>query len=671
MRWADWKRPDLSSVLDAFTSRFGFGLAVSGLVLTCIFAALSVESSIRQLEEDQEIFRDRQMRNGFVSMSDIQRLLLVVKEAEAQGGFSAELRTEFVQAVDILFVRKDNFRRVLRAGDTLASAETAIRSLEGIVDIADRAMADNFADVQSLKVDLLAASETARRDLVLFLDDMNRMQDSVLQDQADAVGQQRSVTLASLAGLTIFGIIALLLLQREVLARQARERAERDVEFLAFFDPLTRLPNRSQFQRRLGEALAQAGPVALVLVDLDDFKGINDTYGHSAGDAVLCHVAGLLSERAKPVGGFAARIGGDEFAMVLPTDDLDVLNATGRLLLEDAEGHMDFDGEAIVIGFSVGLATNTQLGPDLASTVDALSRVTDFALYASKAGGRRRYTLYDEGLERKFLERRTMIEELPKAIADGSLQVFLQPKVILDGRRIYGFEALVRWNRRGRLVPPDDFITVAEEGGLIIEIDRYVLRSASSIVAAFNRDHGTDYSVSVNLSALHFSSRRIIGWINEALEESALPPDLLTLEITETVELRDWRQAWDVIAGVRDLGAKISIDDFGTGYSSLGYLRTTIADELKIDRSLVEQVETSDRARFLLDGVLDMAQNLEIETVVEGVETEAQARTLIDMGANCAQGFLFGRPEPASSALSRAFATNPRRTAAESARAGL
>jgi diguanylate cyclase (GGDEF)-like protein len=632
-------------------TRPGLSLMMIVLCLVCVGAGFYVERSVRQLEENHQVFRDRQLRNGFVSMSDIQRVLLIAHEASVRGAFTPETGRAFVGAVDMLFVRKENFRRVLRAGDTLASAEQAIRALESVVAIAEASIASDHADIDGLWTDLLAASEDARRKLVLFLDDMDRMQHMVLLNQSAAVKEQRLVVLVSLGGLTFVGIAGLLLLRREVIARRARERAEKDVEFLAYFDPLTKLPNRTQFQSRLGERLATSEAVALVLVDLDDFKAINDTYGHGAGDTVLQHVAGMLSARAARVGGFAARIGGDEFAMVMPTDDMGGLIAICQELLREARHPLEVEGESIRIGFSIGLATNTQLGQNLVPTVDSLCRVTDFALYAAKSNGRGQLTLYDQSLERRFLERRSMVDALPRAIADNHLDIYLQPKVVLPSRATYGFEALVRWHRDGRTIPPDEFITVAEESGLIFEIDRYVLQTAARIVSEFNRVHETAYSVSVNLSALHFASHRIITWVREALESSGLAPDLLTLEITETAEMRDWRQAQDVISRIRQLGTKIAIDDFGTGYSSLGYLRSTIADEIKIDRSMVQHIETSEKARFLLDGVLDMAHNLELEVVIEGVETAAQAETIHAMGANAAQGYLFGRPLPAEQAL--------------------
>ncbi|MEW9918039.1 EAL domain-containing protein [Marimonas sp. MJW-29] len=288
--------------------------------------------------------------------------------------------------------------------------------------------------------------------------------------------------------------------------------------------------------------------------------------------------------------------------------------------------------------------TSRQLGPDASRTVDSLCRVADFALYSSKTSGRGRLTQYNQILEGQYFERRTLVESLPGAIARGELDLYLQPKVFLPGREVYGFEALVRWVRDSNIVRTEELIRIAEESGRIFELDKYVLDVAAREIAYYNRVNGTGVSVSVNLSALHFNTRRIVGWVDRALEVSGLLPHLLTLEITESAELRDWEQAQFIMGELRALGSRISIDDFGTGYSSLSYLRSAIVDEVKIDRTIIEQIATSDEARFLLDGVLDIAGNLGLGVVVEGVATPEQARILTEMGADRAQGYLFGKP---------------------------
>ncbi len=647
MSKAATKMSGLNRVLDALATRLGLGTCIAILVAIGLWASFEVEEAVDNLEGSLDFFQDSQRHNGFVAISDLQRLLIIASEAWSNGAFDDQAKDEFVSAVDILFVRTDHFNRVLQRGSAAQSGRLALEVLEEIIALADTAIADDFSDPERIYRDLQSRQEMARSRLVAFLEDVNRLQDSVLEDQSVAISHQRLVVNGSFVGLVFIAALAFFLLRREVLARKAHQVAEQEVQFLAYFDPLTRLANRTQFQRRLDRLLAEPVTVALLLLDLDNFKSINDTHGHAAGDRVLTSVAGILDTAASVFkDGFAARLGGDEFAIVLPEQTLGEMRMLCDRLLVDCGHDVSFDGEVIRPGVSIGLATTAQVGKGLPRDVDSLTRATDFALYAAKNAGRGRYEFYNEGMERKFLERRNMIEELPDAIRSGALDVYLQPKVHLPHGAIYGFEALVRWNRGDVMVPPDQFVSVAEESGLILELDRYVMRVATQMTANINADLGRDYSISVNLSALHFSGRRIVGWVQSALMESRLPPSLLTLEITESVELGDWRGAQATVEELRESGTRVSIDDIGTGYSSIGYLHAISADELKIDRSLVEQIETCDKSRFLVDTVLDMAGNLNLDVVVEGIETESQARVIHALGGTKAQGYLFGRPMP-------------------------
>ncbi len=653
----DRKRFD--GILDALASRVGIVAVVGLLIGVCVGAGLYMQTVVTQLEKNHAIFRDRQSRNGYVAMSDIQRLILVTQRAVEIGEMTPELARAFSDAADIMFVRTDNFDRIMRREETkLPTGAASIAALNDIVVLADNAIAAGFPDVRLLMEELLAANDVARSHLVQFLDDMRREGDRVLDTQSRAVRKQQIFVLVNLAGLTLVGSVALFLLRREVLTRRAREKAEKRVKFLAYFDPLTELPNRVQFQERLQDLLLDHRPLALLNVDLDDFKLINDTYGHTAGDAVLCHVGSRLMAFADDLDGFAARLGGDEFALVVPSDEIGFLTTLCRDIIDTVAEPYWFEGECFTVGVSVGLATTTQVETTGPTTIDLLSRVTDFALYTSKAEGRRRYTVYDQEIEIKFWQRRALIEELPKAIEEGDLEVHLQPKVTLLDTQVYGFEALVRWRRNGQLVPPGEFINIAEESGLILDVDHFVLGRATQLIADWNARHGTAFSISVNLSALHFASPRIGHWVEQALWDATLPSQLLTLEVTETTEMRDWKQARSILEDLKSTGCKIAIDDFGTGFSSLAYLRTMNAHELKIDRSLVMELEQSDKARLLLSSVLEIARHLELEVTIEGIETAAQATIVAGMGARNAQGFLFGRPLPPQEALTAAMSAN-------------
>ncbi len=641
----------LNRILDALASRVGIFVVVGLLVTVCIGVGWYVQSVVTQLERNHEVLKDAQLRNGYTAISDVNRLVLVSQNAAISGRATPDLESDFIAAADILYVRIDNFRAVMDRGGEFDFGRSSIAALERILAIADDAINSGFADPKDTTGRLLEESENARRNLVKFLDATRRHSDLVLEQQSIAIRKQQVVVLVNLIGFTFIGTVALLLLRREVLGRRAREKAEKRVEFLAFFDPLTELPNRVQFQDRLQVILNNDPTVALLYIDLDDFKMINDTYGHAAGDAILRHVGKTLSRLAGDHRGFAARLAGDEFAIIVPINDHALLSSFCEGLIARATERFCFEGERLDVSLSIGAATSSQVSERMALHVDSLCRVADFALYAAKSSGRNRYALYNHDLEDKFLARRAMVEELPRAIEKEQLEVYLQPKVMLASRAVYGFEALVRWRRNDRIVPPGEFIVIAEESGLVVEIDTYVLNVATRLIANWNRVHQTDFTISVNLSTLHFGSRRIVERVQDALWQSELPSHQLTLEITETKELRDWEKAGAILDSLSSIGCKIALDDFGTGYSSLAYLRTKQADELKIDKSLVDELESSEDACQLLSSVFKISQKFELEVVVEGIETESQAQIIQEMGVLQGQGYLFGRPLPADEAL--------------------
>lgn len=534
------------------------------------------------------------------------------------------------------------------------SGTDAILAIRFLVDDGDAALASEDPLAVFATAELVTRAKAARRAVFRYLDETTKLEVRMLARQTEKVALLSRATHGFLVLITLAGLACLRLLRREVMARKARDKAERRADHLAYFDPVTGLANRVQFQDRVDAFLAPEARGALILIDLDGFKDINDRHGHVVGDDVLKHVGRCIRAEAEANLGVAARIGGDEFAVFLETDSPAFLKTFCMSLISECSRPIQFGEDRVTPGISVGLATTTQLSAGNTPRFEDLMRVSDFALYASKSAGRGRYTLYDSELERAFKERRRLMKDLPRAILKGELVVFLQPKVDLQTARVKGFEALVRWRRDGTILPPADFIQIAEESGRIVDIDRFVLESAVETIANWNRRHSTDFSISVNLSGLHFRRAGSLSFVNDALQRHGLPPELLTLEITETVQLANWEQVGESVAELRDRGCRISIDDFGTGYSSLAYLRTISADELKIDKSLIAEIETSGESQFILDAVLDLARSLGLEVVVEGVERPEQREILCKLGCTNGQGFLFDRPKPAETALADA-----------------
>ena len=279
--------------------------------------------------------------------------------------------------------------------------------------------------------------------------------------------------------------------------------------------------------------------------------------------------------------------------------------------------------------------------------------VCNFALFTAKADETTDFRIYDSSLEAQFLDLDAIAIELPEALRAGDLEVFLQPRRNLIDQSLVGFEALVRWSRKGALVPAEDLIAMAEETGLIFELDYYMIDRAVQVTSDWNRRRKTSFPVSVNLSALHLQSQKGVEFILDCLRRHRFPPELLTVEITETADLAKWNNFRE-LSGLKAAGCRIAIDDFGTGYASLARLRALPADEIKVGRLLISEVVTSADARHILEAILLLAQNLSMDVVIEGIETDEQLAFLRDMGCTVGQGYLLGRPSSALDCLADA-----------------
>ncbi|BEU99654.1 putative bifunctional diguanylate cyclase/phosphodiesterase [Novosphingobium olei] len=423
-----------------------------------------------------------------------------------------------------------------------------------------------------------------------------------------------------------------------------RREAENRVRYLAQHDPLTGLANRAEFHARL-EQLMEDKPrgrkVALLFIDLDHFKAINDSMGHDAGDRVLVETGRRLVEIAGS-GAVVARLGGDEFAVILPRvsgpeQALDTADAFVRGLVEP----IAIEGRKVQAGASVGVA----IGPDHGSEGAQLLRAADLALYDAKAHGRGTASLYHEGMQRELLERRDLEADMRVAFAGGQFQLHYQPLHRLDTDAIAGFEALLRWHHpeRGN-VPPDVFIPIAEQSGLIVQIGEWVLREALAEAATWPKD----LTVAVNVSAAQLRGGELLRQVVSALSTTGFDPRRLELEITETMLMEDSEAQLRLLHRLRALGVRIALDDFGTGYSSLNYLRAFPFDKIKIDRCFVTDLARNDESGAIVEAVLELAAKLNMQTIAEGVEDTEQLARLRERGCEQVQGYLFSRALPAS-----------------------
>jgi diguanylate cyclase (GGDEF)-like protein len=422
-----------------------------------------------------------------------------------------------------------------------------------------------------------------------------------------------------------------------------RRTAEARITHLARYDELTALPNRVNFRDEIGRLLVVPHEgeqlSALLFVDLDQFKQVNDTLGHPCGDQLLCAVADRLRAMLRPED-FVARFGGDEF-VVFQQNIKSNEEAAGlaRRIVDHLSERYGIDNHLVEIGASVGIATTS---PGISA--DTLLKNADMALYRAKADGRGTFCFFRDEMAQTVEARRILELDLRKALANEEFELFYQPLVNLKSGRIATCEALLRWNHPVRgTVSPVDIIPVAEDMGLIVDLGRWILRKAC--MECMKWPEGV--SVAVNFSPQQFHQREVLSEVRYALEVSGLPAHRLEIEITESSLLRNTQLTHDVLAQLRSLGVRISLDDFGTGYSSLSYLHNFPLQKVKIDRSFLEGIDT-DRPLTLLRGVARLSADLGMSVVVEGIETNEQLELISADGAVTeAQGYLFSRPVPA------------------------
>jgi diguanylate cyclase (GGDEF)-like protein/PAS domain S-box-containing protein len=425
----------------------------------------------------------------------------------------------------------------------------------------------------------------------------------------------------------------------------ARRQAEAQIAHMAHYDALTDLPNRVLFREHLVKALESVdrGRLAVLCIDLDRFKAVNDTLGHPIGDALLRAVGDRLQASARPTD-LVARLGGDEFAIV-QTGTEQPIGATAlatRLIAEIAKP-FDLDGHQVVIDASVGIS----IAPNDGIDPDKLLKSADMALYRAKKDGRDSYRFFEPDMDARMQARRKMELDLRRAITLGEFEVYYQPLITLKTQRISGFEALLRWHHPERgMVPPMEFIPVAEEIGLVGQIGAWVLMNACREAATWP----DDIHIAVNLSPAQFKHRAIVLDVVAALGASGLPAHRLEVEITETVLLQDTEATVGILDELRNLGVRISMDDFGTGYSSLAYLQKFPFDKIKIDRSFVKDLSERSQSIAIIRAVTALSISLGMKTTAEGVETEEQLQTLKQEGCTEVQGYLFSKPVPAAQA---------------------
>ncbi|MEL7449673.1 MAG: EAL domain-containing protein, partial [Pseudomonadota bacterium] len=432
---------------------------------------------------------------------------------------------------------------------------------------------------------------------------------------------------------------------------------------LAYYDSLTGLPNQKLFRQRLGDALEEAtqdgDSVGVLYLDLDRFMRINDTLGHTVGDDVLAAVAARLAQAANGFGVGRCEIGrlsGDEFLVYLRCRDPEArMQRLASELSETLSAPFACGGQDLSITASMGVSLFPQHGKD----AEALIKAADIAVSRAKSAGRRCMRMYSRKMSAHAMKRLSLENELRQGLASEQFQLYYQPKYRARDLRIVGAEALIRWFHPTRgSISPGNFIPVAEEAGLIVELGNYVLRAASRQLKAWKDDGLPVVPISVNVSPEEFFRGDPATALADAAEANGISGRLLEVEITESALIRDIERVTDALGDIKKLGSRVSVDDFGTGYSSLAYLKRFPLDRLKIDRSFVNELTATSDDGAICSAIIAMARALGLRVVAEGVETDEQLRYLREQGCDEIQGFLLSRPVPADSFMELVLAQN-------------
>ncbi|MCY1349396.1 putative signaling protein [compost metagenome] len=472
--------------------------------------------------------------------------------------------------------------------------------------------------------------------------------------------------LASLVIVVSLAVLAIALLtsvlDARLEARTARladslEQANQELTHLALHDNLTKLPNRTLLEDRIDQAMHKVerhgGCFGVLFMDLDGFKPVNDAFGHHVGDLLLREVAERLRDHLRAEDTLA-RIGGDEFVLLASLGEPNDAASLASQLVTQVGSVFEVGGQELRVSTSVGIA----LYPGDGVTREELLMNADAAMYHAKGAGKNGYSFFEQSMNTNARNHLQLLHDLRQALDAQEFVLHYQPKFAAGAaRRAIGAEALLRWQhpRRGLLMP-DEFIALAEKTGLIIPIGNWVLDEACRQMSRWYAEGRHDWRVAVNLSALQFCHVGLIDSVRAALERHALPANCLTLEITETTAMQDADTSLSILRQLAEMGVDLSIDDFGTGYSSLLYLKRLPANELKIDRGFVRDLERDSDDAAIISAIVALGQALDLRIVAEGVETESQQAFLTGLGCDSLQGFLFGKPLPAEQFMSRAAA---------------
>lgn len=648
-------RPILSAERNTY-HRIIFVSSVFAIVMSAISGGVLLFNQLKVLSHNHpaHLARDRETASVILRSTERAQFLLSREGLTGQGLFPAPVQpvAQWVSASPaieqdlanlVVLWRKKHLQLVSSEhfGEEQQLVEIAFLARDLSVTGRDYLFAktyEKWAHLDEL-TKLLAANQATLR---TYLQNGNAVIAAAKEQEDQLIAITTMTGLVFLGVFALFSILTLILFRGEINAERSRRKAEDYALYISRHDALTGLANRSLFEEEGRQALMRRDPTLLIHIDLDFFKMINDNNGHAAGDEILRVIGERLKSFSDLHDGIASRLGGDEFAILLPAGrSYGESRATCEKLINLVAGPVSFDGKTLYPRASMGIM---EIPEGSSGCVFDYLADADVALYAAKTKGRNQFAFYSVEMARQHRQRKDINAAIPAALQDNEFELRFQPQISLAHNRLAGFEVLVRWNRGGTIWTPDKFIAVAEENGTIKDIDYWVVKSAAKQIRLWREEGFSRVNISINLSAVNFNTHDIVDIVESLIRDEKLDPRQLTLEITESVLIERMERATEIILDLQSLGVKVSIDDFGTGYSSLAYLRELTLDEVKIDRSLIKDIETSGQARQLLSGILEITRGLGKSVVVEGIETANQRDIVTGFGAHTGQGYFFGAP---------------------------
>jgi diguanylate cyclase (GGDEF)-like protein/PAS domain S-box-containing protein len=593
-------------------------------------------------------------------ITEIRRNEIVLKSLNRSLRLLSKCNQLLIDARDEETLLTDVCRLIVETGGYVQADvytnETRLGSVRRLAGFPDAASADTVivrvADASGVSEPILAALQTAtiqvcpaflrgrRSSIAIPVRDSRGLSAlSIVARGADRFLPEEMALLRELADDLSFGL-------RMLQTRREHRAAEEQLSFLARHDLLTKLPNRlllrEHFEKAMADAHARDAQLSLVFVDLDGFKGINDSLGHEAGDDLLAAVAARLKGCIREHD-IVSREGGDEFLLVLTDAGRNVALEAAQRILDQMQPPFRVGDADLHVSASLGISVY----PDDGADFETLRRNADAALFQSKDSGRNTYRFFDQQMNVDAAAQVGLHASLRRALQSDEFQLHYQPLLNLRDGRILGAEALIRWHRPdGTLIPPAAFIPVAERSGLIIPIGEWVLNEACRQAMIWRKRLARDLSIAVNLSVAQFARGNIVEAVLNALNNSGLPAHALELELTESVLLRDTEVALQTMTALKGIGARLAIDDFGTGFSSLAYVKRLPVDKLKIDRSFIKDLAESPQDTAIVKSIIQLAHTLQLQVTAEGVETVGQLAVLRDFGCDQIQGYLISRPLP-------------------------